>query len=176
MEQRVIFTIGHSKHPIETFLSLLEMHRIKILYDVRSLPYSRFSQYNRESLERALQNRQIQYIFDGTRLGGRISDPDCYLSRSIPTLKINIAELVHYAKLIQQDWFNKGIESLKESSADERMAILCSEEDPARCHRNLLVGRRLMEIGFQICHIRGDGRLEEAKFAEENLELTLGME
>ena len=40
------------------------------------------------------------------------------------------------------------------------MALMCGEEDPAHCHRRLLVGRVLMERGHEVLHIRGDGRVE----------------
>jgi hypothetical protein len=41
-----------------------------------------------------------------------------------------------------------------------RVALLCSEEDPAVCHRAILVGRVLRERGARVEHIRGDGRVQ----------------
>jgi uncharacterized protein (DUF488 family) len=38
--------------------------------------------------------------------------------------------------------------------------LLCGEEDPAHCHRRLLIGRVLSERGHNMLHIRGDGRIE----------------
>ena len=38
---------------------------------------------------------------------------------------------------------------------------MCSEENPARGHRTLLVGRVLIEHGFVLNHIRGNGELEK---------------
>jgi uncharacterized protein (DUF488 family) len=38
--------------------------------------------------------------------------------------------------------------------------MLCAEENPAACHRRLLVGRVLIERGIQVAHIRGDGRVQ----------------
>jgi uncharacterized protein (DUF488 family) len=37
---------------------------------------------------------------------------------------------------------------------------MCSEENPATCHRRLLVAKVLLEQGVTIGHIRGDGRCE----------------
>ena len=34
-----LFTIGHSTHPIETFVGLLAAHTVATLIDVRSYPY-----------------------------------------------------------------------------------------------------------------------------------------
>ena len=41
-----------------------------------------------------------------------------------------------------------------------RIALLCAEEDPARCHRHLLIGPVLQQRGVPVCHIRRDGRTE----------------
>ncbi len=41
-----------------------------------------------------------------------------------------------------------------------RVAMLCAEENPAECHRHLLVGRVLAERGIELLHIRGDGHVE----------------
>ena len=50
-----------------------------------------------------------------------------------------------------------------------RVALLCGEEDPAHCHRRLLVGRVLAERGHELLHIRGDGRVQsEAEVAAES--------
>jgi hypothetical protein len=37
---------------------------------------------------------------------------------------------------------------------------MCGEEDPAACHRRLLVSKVLLGEGWTIDHIRGDGRSE----------------
>jgi len=44
-----IFTIGHSNHPLEVFLALVEEHRIGLIVDVRSSPYAGYvAEFNRE--------------------------------------------------------------------------------------------------------------------------------
>jgi uncharacterized protein (DUF488 family) len=48
----MIYTIGHSNHPIERFIALLRQHEITAVADVRSTPYSRFNpQFSREPLK-----------------------------------------------------------------------------------------------------------------------------
>ncbi len=37
---------------------------------------------------------------------------------------------------------------------------MCAEEDPAHCHRRLLVTPALKRAGVTVVHVRGDGRLE----------------
>ena len=56
--------------------------------------------------------------------------------------------------------FSAAIERLERGIAEFRVALLCGEEDPANCHRRLLVGRVLVERGHELLHIRGGGRLQ----------------
>jgi len=48
----MIHTVGHSNHPIERFLALLQPHGITAVADVRSTPYSRFNPQFRRGIER----------------------------------------------------------------------------------------------------------------------------
>ena len=52
----VILTIGHSTHPLETFIQLLQAHGVTKVADVRTVPRSRHNpQFNRETLPEQLQ-------------------------------------------------------------------------------------------------------------------------
>ena len=146
-----IWTIGHSHHPLETLCNLLAEHQIELLVDVRSDPYSRYaSQFNRQTLSTALPGRGVRYLFLGDLLGGRAEDPQFYDDEGH----------VRYDRLAESPGFRQGIERLLAGIGQFRAAILCSEEDPAHCHRRLLIGRVLTERGHTMLHIRGDGSLE----------------
>ncbi len=169
-----LFTIGHSNHPMEAFAGLLRQHLISVVVDVRSVPFSRFyPQYNRERLAKALEACHVLYAFEGERLGGRIQDRECYLARQLPQRKVNLAELVDYEVLVRRDWFVQGVNHLVERGSTDRIAILCSEEQPERCHRNLLVARRLLELGHEVFHIRGNGNLETASIRPQAEQMRL---
>ena len=74
-----VLTIGHSAHPLETFVGLLQRHEVNVLADVRSAPYSRFHpQFNREALAQELEGHGIRYFYLGRELGARSDDPSCY--------------------------------------------------------------------------------------------------
>jgi uncharacterized protein (DUF488 family) len=65
--------------------------------------------------------------------------------------------------------FQGAIERLERGIAGYRVALLCGEEDPAHCHRRLLVGRVMAERGHEVFHIRADGRLQsEAELTAES--------
>jgi uncharacterized protein (DUF488 family) len=162
-----IWTVGHSNHPLETFCDLLARHRIEVVVDVRSSPYSRYaSQFNREALGPALQGRGTEYEFLGDLLGGRVEDPRFYDDQGH----------VLYGRVAESPAFCRGIERLRGRIARFRVAILCGEEDPTACHRRLLLGRVLQERGVHVVHLRGDGRAQsEAELAaEEKFRKTKG--
>jgi hypothetical protein len=46
---------------------------------------------------------------------------------------------------------------------------MCSEKEPLECHRMLLVGQNLHELGQQVAHINGDGSLESHSDAIKRL-------
>jgi uncharacterized protein (DUF488 family) len=73
---------------------------------------------------------------------------------------------VLYSKVAETPIFRQGIERLEAGIRQFTVAMLCAEENPTACHRRLLVGRVLMERGFSVEHIRGDGQLQtEAELA-----------
>ena len=83
-EKLAIFNVGHSTHSLETFLDLLQSHKIDVLLDVRSKPFSRFSpQFNKEELEKAVRARGIKYLFLGKELGGRPQDSEFYDAKDL---------------------------------------------------------------------------------------------
>jgi uncharacterized protein (DUF488 family) len=146
-----VYTAGHSSHSIEEFLRLLTENRIDVIVDTRSAPYSKFApQFDREIIQRDLTQDGIKYIFLGSELGGRPNNPAYYDERGH----------VLYSRMTKDAAFNAGIERLERGMANFRVALMCGEEDPAHCHRRLLVGRVLVERGHEVLHIRGDGRLE----------------
>lgn len=157
-----LLTLGHSNHSLEKFIRLLEENGVMTLVDVRTAPYSRYNpQFNKESLEHELAARGIQYAFAGKFLGGRPSDPTCYKSRRLPAEGADYLHEVDYPEVMKREWFIRGVQRLLEMADEQTTAILCSEEDPAQCHRHHLIAKYLLrehpEVKVQ--HIRGDGKM-----------------
>jgi len=72
-----LFTIGHSNHSLDRFIELLLAHRLSNVADVRSSPYSKYTpQFNKDVLDSALRNANIDYIFLGRELGAQRSEDD----------------------------------------------------------------------------------------------------
>ena len=162
MTEAQIFSIGHSNHSLDKFLSLLESSKINMVVDVRSAPFSRmFPQFNQDTLKKSLGENLIGYLFLGDQIGGRSNDPEDYLDGQ-----------VLYKALAQKEGFKTGIERLKEGSAKYRIALMCSEKEPLDCHRTLLVSQALASREIPVGHIHADGTVEAHKDALVRL-LTL---
>jgi uncharacterized protein (DUF488 family) len=160
----MIYTIGHSNHPIERFLGLLAPHGITAVADVRSTPYSRFNpQFRREKLQAALSSVGVQYVFLGEELGARSRDPACYDGDG----------RVSYAKLAKTELFREGMARLRTGMADHRISLMCAEREPLECHRTILVSRELVRDGVAVTHILGDGSLESHEHALQRLAASL---
>lgn len=160
-----LFTLGHSNHSLEKFVRLLEDNGVMTLVDVRTAPFSRFNpHFNKESLERELPARGIQYAFAGKYLGGRPSDPSCYKSRTLPAEGAAYLHAVDYPEVMRRPWFVQAIRRLLEMADEQTTAILCSEEDPAQCHRHHLIAKYLLREHpeVSVLHIRGDGHVFNA--------------
>ena len=146
-----VFTIGHSKHPIEKLLDLLRQHGVEVLADARSQPFSRFSpQFSRKALERAVTEASIRYLFMGDLLGGRPETRECYDAEGN----------VDYDRVEAQEFCQRGIERPLDGITRFHVCIMCAEEDSSHCHRRLLVTRTLVRRGIDLRHVRGTGAVE----------------
>lgn len=155
----MLFTVGHSTHNIEAFLSLLAKNGVTAIADVRSSPYSRFSpQFTRESLKQSLHQANIAYTFLGKELGARSENPACYK-----------AGRVQYDLLAIQPVFADGIARIKHGMERYSIALMCAEKDPIECHRALLVARNFYNNGIPVAHIHADGSLEKHDIFESRL-------
>ena len=126
-------------------------HGIEVLVDTRSRPYSRHApHFNSRVIEATLSGAGIRYLFLGKELGGWPEGEEYY----------DADGRVDYALVERSQPFLDGIHWLEGEIPARRVALLCSEEDPAGCHRRLLVGRALSERGIVVRHIRGDGSVQ----------------
>jgi uncharacterized protein (DUF488 family) len=166
-----LFTIGHSNHPLDKLAGLAKGHGVLTLVDVRSAPYSRYNvQFNKEHLERELGSYGLAYVFEGDSLGGRPSDPTCYRSGEVPDADSDFIHEVDYREVMKRPWFAAGIGRLLCLAAKEPTAILCSEENPASCHRHHLIACHLAASHpeVEVAHIRGDGSIIAARSIPSN--------
>jgi uncharacterized protein (DUF488 family) len=134
-----IFTIGHSTRPLEAFIDMLQGHAIDRLADIRTIPRSRHNpQFNIDTLPTALSSAGIAY----THLPG-LGGLRPKKAHSVNTGWRN-ASFRAYADYMQTEEFTAHIEQLIAMSWHERIALMCAEAVPWRCHRSLVADALLV--------------------------------
>ena len=128
-----VFTVGHSTLPIERFIALLATYGIERLADIRTVPRSRHNpQFNGDALAASLHDAGIDYVpmqaLGGLRRPNKDSINGGWRNTSFRG----------YADYMQTDAFEDALEALIGLSRDKRVAIMCAEAVPWRCHRSLV--------------------------------------
>jgi len=161
MNKPIIYTVGHSTHPIEYFLELLQEYSVNCIVDVRSVAASGYNpQYNKEPLSNFLKNNQINYFHFAEEFGARQNDPDL----------LDEEGKVDFEK-VRKSWnFKNGVDQLwQEAEKGFTIALMCSESEPLDCHRFSMVSRALEKDGFDVEHILKDKTLKSNAELESQL-------
>jgi uncharacterized protein (DUF488 family) len=146
-EGPLVLTIGHSTLPLEEFIEILQAHGVTLVADVRTVPRSRHNpQFNLDTLPGSLAAAGIKY-FHLAGLGGlRHARAD-----SINTGWRN-ASFRGFADYMQTPEFAKNLQELIRLAGEARVALMCAEAVPWRCHR-ALIADALHARGVRIAHI-----------------------
>jgi uncharacterized protein (DUF488 family) len=160
-----LFTIGYSPHIHDSFLRVLNKHKITAIADVRSSPYSQFKpEFNKYPLTEFLNKHGIAYVFLGDFCGARVEDPSCYVNGK-----------VDYTLVAENPKFKEGLKRIINGMEKYRIALMCAEKDPITCHRTILICRNLIARGINIKHILSNGRTEDHKDSEQRLLKNFGL-
>ena len=131
--QPVVLTVGHSTRSLEEFIDLLKSHSVTRLIDVRSVPRSRHNpQFNRDTFPAALETAGIHYAHIAGLGGFRRAGPES------PNRGWRNASFRGYADYMQTAEFAQNLASLMKLARKERVALMCAEAVPWRCHRSLI--------------------------------------
>jgi len=129
----IVMTVGHSTRSLEEFVHLLEAHGVTQVVDVRTVPRSRHNpQFNKATLPQALKKAGLRYLHMPELGGLRHSKSD-----SLNTGWRNVS-FRGYADYMQTPEFAKAIDELIKLAKQEKIAIMCAEAVPWRCHRSLI--------------------------------------
>ena len=155
-----VFTIGHSTHPLDDFIRMLQPNGVRRVIDVRAFPRSRTNpQYNVDALPQSLLPHGIGYVHV-PELGGKRPR-----SKDIPE-DVNAfwdnASFHNYADYAMGAEFRAALDQLLERAQDERVAIMCAESVWWRCHRRIVTDY-LLAAGRDVWHIMGIDAIEPAR-------------
>ena len=135
----IVLTIGHSTRTVEEFIGLLQAHAVSRVVDVRTVPRSRHNpQFNKASLPGSLKKAGLEYVHMPGLGGLRHAQRD----------SLNVgwrnASFRGYADYMQTPEFEQSLEELVQLAKQDRIALMCSEAVPWRCHRSLIADALLV--------------------------------
>ena len=147
-----VFSIGHSNMSYRSFASLLRKCSIEQVVDVRSIPFSKHvPHFNYDLIRRKLQQSGFDYEYLGNQLG----------SHNV-RMRNSCESLSDYRRQIACEAFSDGMAQLLERSNQHRVAIMCVESDPYRCHRHTILAAELAKLGVVTHHLLKNGQVRSA--------------
>jgi len=149
-----VLTVGHSTRPIDEFVAMLVAHQVTQLVDVRTVPRSRHNpQFNGDALAASLATAGIGYVHAPGLGGFRRAAPDS------PNAGWRNLSFRGYADYMQSAEFAENLFGLIELARHDRVALMCAEAVPWRCHRSLIADA-LVVHGVGTCEIASANRLQ----------------
>ena len=128
-----IFTLGHSTLPIERFVAVLQAYGIERLADIRTIPRSRHNpQFNDTTLANSLKAQHLDYVHLRALGGLRHARKDS------PNTGWRNESFRGFADYMQTEEFESALEALIRMGKEKRLASMCAEAVPWRCHRSLV--------------------------------------
>jgi len=160
MKTKEIWTIGHSTHTFEAFISLLKSFEIELLVDVRRFPGSRrYPHFNKDNLDKSILEAGIKYIHMEDLGGRRTVQPnsknDAWRLKSFQA----------YADYMETDDFKIAIKKLKSLAETNKTAIMCAEAVWWSCHRSL-ISDCLKYDEWTVMHITGKSKSTEHPYTK----------
>lgn len=154
----VILTIGHSTRPIAELVRLLTAHAVTRVIDVRTVPRSRHNpQFSRENLPGSLRAAGISYLHCPALGGLRRTTSDS------PNAGWRNLSFRGYADYMQTPEFHSAVDELIKLAERDRLALMCAEAVPWRCHRSLIADALLVR-GIEAEEISSASRLTPHRF------------
>lgn len=145
MTPLTVFTVGHSTRTIEQFVHLLKAHAIQHVIDVRSMARSLHNpQFAQDQLSSALERFRIHYSHM-PGLGGRR-----HARRDSTNTGWRNVSFRGYADYMETPAFRESLNRCIALAHQERVALMCAEATPWRCHRSLIADALLVrgiEVG-----------------------------
>lgn len=145
-----IFTVGHSTHPVDHFVAMLQAHGVGEVVDVRTIAKSRHNpQFGEDQLRESLQQHALGYVRIPALGGLRRPRPDS------PNGAWRNVSFRGYADHMQTDGFAAGLADLVGRAVRSSVAVMCAEAVPWRCHRSLIADALLVR-GVEVLHIMSE--------------------
>jgi uncharacterized protein (DUF488 family) len=150
-----VFTAGYEGRSLESFLTDLRAHGVRLLADVREAPISRKPGFSKSALAQALQHAGIDYRHIRA-LGCPKPIRDAYKEDG---------DWARYTRAFMKhlDAQHAAVDELTQICAGQSTALLCYEADFNRCHRTYVARAVAERSGAHIRHITAAGLVDDSK-------------
>jgi uncharacterized protein (DUF488 family) len=153
----ILRTVGHGNRSAEELIDLLKDAGVSYIVDIRSIPHSvRFPHFGSQALRSSLRRAGIDYIYLGDLLGGK---PLPHEEAADTQWKQGHLDARLVASLRRTSRWRQGIQRLAalvkgRADVNEQGCLLCSETDPAKCHRAFVALELASELpGLEVSHL-----------------------
>ena|SRR5690554_2907615 len=152
-------TIGHSNRDLAALIDILQLAKVEVVADVRSMPRSRNNPvFNINSLPASLAHYQIEYRHFSDLGGLRNKSHDVDPSINAFWRSTSFHNYADYALTKQ---FREAFDELVELGQRRIVAIMCAEAVWWRCHRRIITDYLLLS-GHKVIHLMGNQREQPA--------------
>lgn len=142
--RHILYSIGYEGKSLDMFIKMLKKNGVEHLIDVREIPQSRKPGFSKNTLKKALAEKNITYL-NMKELGTDKRSRDEY-KRTGDIEKL----LVKYDKRLSENL--ELIEPLKAMIFYKRTAIMCYEDNYKLCHRQSIESL-LEKDGIRVVHL-----------------------
>lgn len=148
-----IYTIGYEAWGFDLWVDALHEHGVRTVVDVRELPLSRRPGWSKTALGQRLAENGIGYVHM------RALGTPGPLRHGLKDGSLPWAEFEPQFLGLLEDR-GEDLDALRALARQQPVALMCWEEDPARCHRSLVV-RALAERSDEPIEVVDIRRLPE---------------
>lgn len=129
----VIMTIGYEGWGHDMWIAALKEHGVQTVVDVRELPLSRRPGWSKTALAARLAENGIGYVHM------RSLGSPAPLRHGLRDKTLSFTEFAErFAAVLEER--GADLEALLHLARSQTVALMCWEEDPAKCHRSLVAG------------------------------------
>lgn len=125
-----IYSVGYEGITLDGLVDRLIGARVSVLVDVRLNPISRRPGFSRRGLARALDHVGIVYIHE-QELGNPADNRDSFRNSDGQEGRTRMRALL-------ANGAGAALERLVALASEQRIAVLCVERNPQRCHRDVI--------------------------------------
>jgi len=125
-----IYSVGYEGFDVETLVDHLTAAKVSVVYDVRLNPVSRKRGFSRKALTAALEEAGIEYRHERD-LGNPQENRDSFRRGDGHEGRRQMREIL-------ENGSEPSLQRLVEHARCARVAVLCVEREPSRCHRDVI--------------------------------------